>query len=283
MKRVITGSVGILILIPVCMFSHTVIWPLLLSLFALIATEEILTCTGHRNNLFRVIPAWLFSFLPLICYYLCRVWHVMDFYRCVFLFSALFFFTAQVLSVFEKNREKSDRLYSYIAFVYYVVLSFTAIFQVRYLDNGQEEGKHLFLLIFLGAWVSDTFAYLVGMLIGKHSLAPEISAKKTIEGSIGGIVGNMIFFAGYALILRARYNINANVVLFVVLGALFSVVGQVGDLIASCIKRHCAIKDYGNFFPGHGGVLDRFDSTLSIACVMMIVDAAFGASFSILS
>ena len=265
------------------MFSHTIIWPLLLSLFALIGVEEILTCTGHRRNLYRAVPAWLFSFLPLACYFLCRVWGVMDFFRCVFLFSATFFFASQVAAIFEHNRETSEKLYSYIGFVFYVVLPFTSIFQVRYLDHGQEEGKHLFLLIFLGAWVSDTFAYVIGMLFGKHHIAPAISAKKTVEGSIGGIVGNMIFFAGYALILRARYDVSANVFFFVLLGALFSVVGQLGDLVASCIKRHCGIKDYGNFFPGHGGVLDRFDSTLSIACVMMIVDAAFGSSFLLLS
>ena len=102
-----------------------------------------------------------------------------------------------------------------------------------------------------------------------------------MEGSIGGVVANMIGFAGYALILRHVFDVSANIWFFAILGALFSAVGQFGDLFASGIKRHFNIKDYGKLFPGHGGVLDRFDSTLAIASVMLLVYAAFGLSFLI--
>ena len=202
-------------------------------------------------------------------------------FRVIFVFSALFFFTEQIIAILNKNRFPTEKLYSLIALVLYVVICLTAISQIRYIDHGHEEGKYIYLLVFFGAWISDTFAYFTGRFLGKTPLAPEVSPKKTVEGSIGGVVANMIGFAGYALVLRNFFDVSANVVFFAILGALFSAVGQFGDLFASAIKRHFGIKDYGKLFPGHGGVLDRFDSTLAIAGVMLLVYAAFGSAFLI--
>ncbi len=282
MTRIITGAVGILIMIPVCIFSHTFIWPLLLSLFAFIAVNEILASTSlSKIGSAHTVSAKVFSLMPLLTYFLSIRYHVMDQYRAIFLFSALFFFVQLIISIFQDNKLHSEKLYAFIAMVLYVVVSLTAISHIRNIDYGNEEGKYIYLLVFFGGWVSDTFAYFTGMLIGKRKLCPAISPKKTVEGSIGGIIANMIVFAGYAFVLRQFFEINANIVFFAILGALFSAVGQFGDLIASSIKRHYNVKDFGKFFPGHGGVLDRFDSTLAIAIVMLMLDAAFGASFLI--
>ncbi len=281
MTRIITGAVGVLVLIPVCIFSHTFIWPLVISLFSLIAVEEMLRCIGLGKLLRFAIPARIFALLPLCTYLLSTCFAVMDMFRCIFLFSALFFFAVMIINVLYRNDTKTEKLYSLIALVLYVVVCLTAISQIRYIDSGHEEGKYIYLLVFFGAWISDTFAYFTGKYFGKTPLAPAISPKKTVEGSIGGILANMIVFAGYALVLRFAFDIQANVFFFAILGALFSGVGQFGDLFASGIKRHYGIKDYGNLFPGHGGVLDRFDSTLAIAGVMLLVYAAFGIAFLI--
>lgn len=282
MTRIITGVVGILIMIPVCIYSHTVIWPLLLAFFSFIAVDEILVSTGFAKiEKTHSLVARIFSLLPLATYFLSIRNSVMDGYRAIFLFSALFFFIQLVVALFHGNRLHSDKLYGTIAMVLYVVVSLTAISHIRYIDYGNEEGKYIYLLVFFGGWVSDTFAYFTGKLCGKRKLCPAISPKKTVEGSIGGITANMIVFAGYAFVLRRFFDVEANVVFFAILGALFSVVGQFGDLIASSIKRHYGVKDFGRFFPGHGGVLDRFDSTLAIAIVMLMLDAAFGAKFLI--
>ena len=281
MTRIITGIVGILILIPVCIFSGTVIWPLAITLFSLIAVEEMLHCIGaHKEHRFA-IPARLFSFLPIICYYLSVRFPVTDMFRVIFVFSALFFFAEQIIGILSKNRFHTEKLYSLICLVLYVVICLTAISQIRYIDHGNEEGKFIYLLVFFGAWISDTFAYFTGRFMGKTPLAPEISPKKTVEGSIGGVLANMIGFAGYAIVLRTYFEVEANILFFAILGALFSAVGQFGDLFASAIKRHYGTKDYGKLFPGHGGVLDRFDSTLAIAGVMLFVYAAFGSAFLI--
>ncbi len=282
MKRIITGIVGILILIPACIFSHTVIWPILVSVFSWIAVDEILECVGEKKDRPHALPARFFSLLPLLTWLLCHHFSAIDEYRCIFLFSGVFFLAELMVGVFTGNRLHSEKLYSLVGLVMYVVIAFTAISQIRFLDNGNREGAYLYLLIFLGAWISDTFAYFTGKAFGKTPLAPQLSPKKTVEGSMGGVVANMIGFAGYAVILRSAFCVNANFLFFAILGALFSAVGQFGDIFASCIKRHYGIKDYGVLFPGHGGVLDRFDSTLAIAMVMFLLNAAFGSAFLII-
>lgn len=282
MTRIITGAVGILFMIPACIYSHTFIWPLLLSFFSFIAVNEILSGTGFaKEERAHSNVARIFSLLPLYTYFLSIRSDLMDKYRALFLLSALFFFVQLVVALFHENRLHSDKLYGTVAMVLYVVVSLTAISYIRHIDYGNEEGKYIYLLVFFGGWVSDTFAYFTGMLFGKKKLCPAISPKKTIEGSIGGVLANMIVFAGYALVLRSFFDVGANIAFFAILGALFSAVGQIGDLIASSIKRHYNIKDFGRFFPGHGGVLDRFDSTLATAIVMLMLDAAFGAAFLI--
>ncbi len=141
-----------------------------------------------------------------------------------------------------------------------VMLSF--IFLTRQLSYG----VYLVWMIFISSWISDTCAYLVGVMIGKHKLAPQLSPKKSIEGSIGGIVGSAIvgFLFGYFLLDKAMGGYMFGVALFVI-GAIGSVISQVGDLAASAIKRNHGIKDYGHLIPGHGGIMDRFDSVIFTA------------------
>ncbi|WP_028829893.1 phosphatidate cytidylyltransferase [Proteocatella sphenisci] len=115
-------------------------------------------------------------------------------------------------------------------------------------------------LVFIFAWGSDTCAYFSGMFFGKHKLIPEISPKKTVEGSIGGIAGTVVM-----TLVFAKYFQEPNLMYFIPLAMIGSTVSQIGDLFASAIKREFGIKDYGNLIPGHGGILDRFDSILFTA------------------
>lgn len=281
MTRILTGLVGVLILIPVCFFSHTVLWPFLITLFSLIAVEELLQCIDAKKERAFCIPVRIFALLPIVTWLLCVRFQVMNLFQCIFLFSALFMISEQMIGIFTSNRFHTEKLYSLVGLSLYVVISLTAISQIRFIDHGNEEGKYIYLLVFFGGWISDTFAYFTGKAVGKHKLCPNISPKKTVEGSIGGVIANMIGFAGYAFVLRNFFDVSANILFFAILGALFSAVGQFGDLFASAVKRHYNVKDYGKLFPGHGGVLDRFDSTLAIASVMLMVYAAFGSRFLI--
>lgn len=119
--------------------------------------------------------------------------------------------------------------------------------------------------IFVGAWLTDTCAYFAGRAFGKHKLAPVISPKKTIEGSIGGILGAALSMVIYGLLVDRFTAFTPEYRPLIVLGLACGVVSQLGDLSMSAIKRQYQIKDYGNIMPGHGGVMDRFDSVLFVA------------------
>lgn len=150
---------------------------------------------------------------------------------------------------------------SIFAFIYApIMLSY--IYLTRELDHG----IYIVWLIFVSSWICDTCAYLVGMTIGKHKLAPTLSPKKSIEGAIGGIAGSAIVGFIYALVLVQLNVVEQNYMwIFPFISAVGAVISQIGDLAASAIKRNQEIKDYGAVIPGHGGIMDRFDSVIFTA------------------
>lgn len=140
-------------------------------------------------------------------------------------------------------------------------------------------GEYIYLIAFIGAWVTDIFAYFCGMLFGrggKHKLIPDVSPKKTVEGSIGGIVFCILSMILYGVIVSAiEPSLQPNIPVFAFAGLLISIVSQIGDLCMSLIKRTYGIKDYGKLFPGHGGMLDRFDSVLAVSSVLLVITSFF--------
>ena len=126
-----------------------------------------------------------------------------------------------------------------------------------------EDGLFLLLLAVTAAWGTDVFAYFTGIAIGRHKLIPEVSPKKTVEGAIGGIMGALLISTTAALIANTCFDCNWNFAILLPVTAALSALSQCGDLIASLVKRRYGVKDYGKIFPGHGGVLDRFDSLLA--------------------
>ena len=138
------------------------------------------------------------------------------------------------------------------------------IYQIRVLPGG----IFTVWLVFICAWGCDTCAYCVGMLIGKHKMAPVLSPKKSVEGGIGGIVGAALIGILYALAINHWGSAGVSVAEFAVIGAAGGAISQIGDLAASAIKRNYNIKDYGKLIPGHGGILDRFDSVIFTAPII---------------
>lgn len=147
----------------------------------------------------------------------------------------------------------------------YVAFLFLFIMLTRNLDNGLS----YIWLIFIGAWATDTFAYFSGVLLGRTKILPVISPKKTLEGSVGGILGCVTITLVYGII-QNKYGMMSNISILhlVILGILCGVISQIGDFAASAVKRYVKVKDYGSIMPGHGGVLDRFDSILFIGPVV---------------
>ena len=133
-------------------------------------------------------------------------------------------------------------------------------------------------LAFVVSSFTDMFAYFFGVLFGKTKLIPSISPKKTVEGSIGGILFCGLAFVFYGFILKNWVHVSTefNYFLLFLYGVVISVVSQIGDLVMSAVKRHFGIKDYGRIFPGHGGMLDRFDSILAVATMLFILNEISG-------
>ena len=141
----------------------------------------------------------------------------------------------------------------------------TAFFSFLTLIRCENNGELLIWVPIIIAWLSDTMAYTFGRLFGKHKLIPEVSPKKTVEGAIGGVLGGIVFMCVFGLICANFFDKNVNWLSIVILGGAGSVLSQFGDLAASWIKREHGVKDYGSILPGHGGIMDRFDSVLVVA------------------
>ena len=153
--------------------------------------------------------------------------------------------------------EASQVMAAVFSFLYApVLLSFA------YLTRECENGIYLVWLILISSWGCDTCAYCVGMLIGKHKMAPVLSPKKSVEGGIGGVVGAGLLGVIYAAAIQGP------MVEYAVICGIGALISMVGDLAASAIKRNQGIKDYGKLIPGHGGILDRFDSVIFTAPVI---------------
>ena len=177
-------------------------------------------------------------------------------------FYSLWLFIVVVASMvygFKVEERKTEDMASTVMGIVYVPF----LFHFAVLIDECEYAHNYIWLIFIIAFGTDIFAYFTGMLIGKHKLCPTLSPKKTIEGAVGGMVGAMVFsvFFGH-FFLEAGHALNIRFVLMALLG---SVIAQLGDLSASAFKRQMGIKDYGKLIPGHGGILDRFDSVLFVA------------------
>lgn len=144
-----------------------------------------------------------------------------------------------------------------IAYVPFLLVFFTL------LRDKQPMGLIYIVYIFTSAWGSDTFAYLIGKKFGKHKLTP-ISPKKTVEGAIGGVLGALLFSLVYTVVMNNFMHLSINYLHITIVTSVLAIIGEIGDLAASGIKRYCGIKDFSDLLPGHGGMLDRIDSLLLI-------------------
>ncbi len=159
---------------------------------------------------------------------------------------------------------------------FYVAVMLSYLYQTRLLPNGEVT----VWLIFLCSWGCDTCAYCVGVLFGRHKMSPILSPKKSVEGAVGGVVGSMLLTALYLSLFSGRMGIGGHqILLFALLSGVAALISMVGDLAASAIKRNYDIKDYGTLIPGHGGIMDRFDSVIITAPIIYYL-ACYVVQFS---
>ena len=235
--------------------AYPVVLPILIAALSMIAVHEVLWSTGFLKHtrlsgysivLAGLVPFWVYysgELLPALCG--------------MFVYVVLLFAEA----IGSHKRITLEKMGG--AFFLSVVIPFflSSLLRIRQMEHWMA----LIILPFVVAFLSDAFALFAGMAFGKHKLAPELSPKKTVEGAIGGFAGAIVCTVVYGVVLQLGFSMQINYLYLIVYGALGSVVSQLGDLSFSYIKREYGLKDFGNIFPGHGGVLDRFDSVIFCA------------------
>jgi phosphatidate cytidylyltransferase len=259
--RLISGIVLVLIALAVIITGGPVLAATLL-VISLIGLEELYRALGVEDGKGKFSPLAAVGFLGCIVYY-AIVFFGFTAYTMTVLIALLILFMA--VYVFTYPRYQTDQVTGAFFGVVYVAVMLSCIFELRQMENG----AFLVWLIFLASWGSDTCAYCVGMLIGKHKMSPKLSPKKSVEGAVGGVVGAALLGAIYAAAIAGHMEESGSHVLsFALICAVGALISMVGDLAASAIKRNHGIKDYGKLIPGHGGILDRFDSVIFIAPVI---------------
>lgn len=267
LKRTITGIVLALLAVPVCVFSGTWIFPIVLALLSFGGTYEMLSCIGMKKKWFVSVPLLTISaVLPLLV----RVINNRNMFLALF-FSLIFFLLIYLLAVHVFYMRKVTITDVSCAFVttVYIIMGFTSILLLRC----ENRGEYYFLVPVIAPLLCDIFAYIIGRLFGKRKLIPSISPNKTIAGSVGGTFFCAAFCTVYGVVLRNVFDLTDVIPVwsFAVGGIMIAIISQIGDLVASSIKRNYNVKDYGKIFPGHGGIMDRFDSVIPTAPLFLVI------------
>jgi phosphatidate cytidylyltransferase len=262
--RLLSGIILLAVMITVVITGGNVLFTVLLAI-SLIGMSELYKVVGMN----KAMPGIL-GYLAGVAYYAILYFGATEYQLMLFIF---FLLSLMLVYVFCFPKYHIEQLAVTFFGLFYVSVMLSYIYQVRILEGG----AWIVWLIFIGAWGSDTCAYAVGILFGKHKFAPKLSPKKSIEGCIGGIAGAALIGFLYATVIRNQISgIDHPQLIFAVIGACSSVLSQLGDLAASAIKRNHDIKDYGKLIPGHGGILDRFDSIIFTAPIVYYLTVLFG-------
>ena len=244
-KRIISAIVALLIFIPLIYFGG-ISFKIAVTILSIIGMWELLRMPSNNKR-----P----KYVDVILYALVMILTYVDVKRNAYIFLAILLPSLAVIYCNNNKKYNADDAFKYIGMTFLIGLVFHEVVALR------DKGLPLFIYVFIIPFINDMFAQLGGMLIGSHKLAPKISPKKTIEGSITGLVfGTLIPVTYYYICVDTTVNILGLVVITVFLSCL----GQLGDLFFSCVKRNHNIKDFSNIMPGHGGVLDRLDSIIFV-------------------
>jgi len=267
-KRLISSIVLVILAISVILPGQYVLGAALF-IVSVVAFLELVNVFGKEdtkgiNGILKMIG--ITGIVVYYCFLILEVDKIWLVFTVVMTFLA--FMTIYVLT-FPKYRAE-ETVHVFFSFFYApVLLSFI------YLTREMEYGNYIVWMIFISSWICDTCAYLSGILLGKHKLAPVLSPKKSIEGAIGGVIGSALVGALFGLYVEPLIGFKGIGIIFAIIGACGAVISQIGDLAASAIKRNYDIKDYGKIIPGHGGIMDRFDSVIFAAPMIYFLAVFF--------
>ncbi len=258
-QRLISGIVLVAIAV-ITLYMGGVVTFGVLTIISLIGCSELLKIFKIEKSSLAVIV-----YVATIMYYLMLFFGVGSW---SFTFIIIFMIFILGCYVFSYPKYHANQVMAAFFSLIYVSVMLSYMYQLRILRNGLE----YVVLIFLAAWGTDTCAYCAGRLFGKHKMSPILSPKKTIEGAVGGLLGSAILGALYGLYVSHTLRLDYNpVAVFAAICAVGGLISMIGDLAASAIKRNFDIKDYGTLIPGHGGILDRFDSVIIVGPLVYLV------------
>ena len=254
--RIITALCALPLIIAALIQPYWWIWSIIVFIASLVGLFEFYKATGllqHKSLCVLGMLAAIYfplTFIPKLSIIPFSLWY-----------TALLF----LILIFSNNKISLEKLALSLFSTLYIPYLLSSVVTLRKIGGGE---YYIWLLV-VCAFLTDSCAYFVGKAIGKHKLCPALSPNKTIEGAIGGIIGCGLSCMLFGLIIKNCFSVDVNFIKLFILGLICSVGAQLGDITASCIKRQYGIKDYGNLFPGHGGVLDRCDSIIFVAPLML--------------
>lgn len=262
--RVVSAVVGIILLAVVILLYNTAVFPIAVAALCVLAIYEVFSALGISDRVGMIAVSFLYSVLQTI---IVRGYITFNSSVLIFIYGFIF------VCMFLKSHEKISVYKAGFAFVMtvYVTFGLDSLITIMF----RKHGMYLFFATLIIAWINDTGAYFTGCAFGRHKLAPVLSPKKTIEGAVGGVVTVFLVMITYTFVYTRYHALNANYAIVIVTSVIGAVMGIIGDLFASSIKRHSGIKDYGNIMPGHGGVLDRFDGAIMVSIFVMFVTEYF--------
>lgn len=268
--RLISAFIGIALALVVLFLNKTFLFPLAIAgVIAIILTELAQAVDGMKFRLAYVGMLLYGVVTPFLEFYGCQAYLTLAHFACLLLIFIELIRNSQKFHV--------EQIAFMIMTTILVTKSLSLIIPIK---NADEHGMLYVVLALCGAWIADSGAYFAGVTLGKHKLCPTISPKKTVEGFVGGLAANAIVFAliclGYSIIVKYTGGaVEVNYFASVILGAVCAVISVLGDLCASVVKRQRGIKDYGSIMPGHGGMMDRFDSVLFVVPTMYVFLSLF--------
>ena len=259
-QRIISALFGLVILFAVFSLFETIVLNAVVAAIIVLALHELFTAAGERHTSISYLAMGFGATIPFF-----KTWMLE---RALPAVCFLFAFVLLCALLRHHRDVKAERMGFIFCFTILIAFSTTCFVYLRDFF-GLRIGFYAVLVTLVGAWMSDTGAYFFGLAFGRHKLAPEISPKITVEGALGGILAALVSqglvafgYSFYCAKVGAAFSINLPLLL--ACSPLISVVSIIGDLSASVMKRQFGIKDFGHIMPGHGGVLDRFDSVLLV-------------------
>lgn len=275
--RIISGIMVVVIMLAL-VWAGGVVLTAGLCLISSIGFLEMTKALGIRDKSDKIHILEIIGVIANVFYYALIYLRASYGYLMLYVMLILPLFMMITVFTFPGNNSK-QAISGYFSFVYVaVMLSFVLMTR---LVTGEEEGFYTkgfyaVWMTFISAWGSDTCAYFTGVFLGRHKAFPNLSPKKSVEGCIGGVLGAGFFGLLYAYVLRfAGHDIPGGWLIYPLLGVAGSILGQIGDLAASAIKRDHGIKDYGKCIPGHGGILDRYDSIIFTCPMIYLLTITF--------